>query len=52
MSKAYASAGQAVACLHTMGILQAYHADLHRDLDEGEGVDPETIKELREAVVA
>lgn len=38
---------QAGACLHTMAILQAYQADLLRDLDKGERVEPDDIKELR-----
>lgn len=46
MGKAYVAAGQAGACLHTMAILQAYQANLLKDLDEGEGVRPNIIKEL------
>lgn len=38
VNKAYMAASQAGACLHTMAIMQAYQADLLRDLDEGEGV--------------
>lgn len=38
VDKACLAAGQPGACLHTMIILQAYQADLLRDLDEGEGV--------------
>ncbi len=34
--KAYAAAGQAVASLHTMAMLQAYQADLLKDLDKGQ----------------
>ncbi len=30
-----AAAGQAVASLHTMAVLQAYQADLLKDLDKG-----------------
>lgn len=48
-TSAYTTAGQAGACLHTMAILQAYQADLLKDLDEGEGVNPDTIRELRRA---
>ncbi len=33
--RAYAAAGQAVASLHTMAVLQAYQADLLKDLDSG-----------------
>lgn len=42
------SAGQASACLHTMAMLQAYQAEVFRDLDEGgEAIeDPEAIQEL------
>ncbi len=36
--KAYAAAGQAVASLHTMAVLQAYQADLLKDLDKGSGL--------------
>lgn len=36
-------------CLHTMAVLQAYQADLLRDLDKGQGVGPNAIKELRRA---
>lgn len=49
MGKAYAAVGQAGACLHTMAILQAYQADLLRDLNEGEGVGLDAVKELRQA---
>ncbi len=40
-------AGQAGLCPHTMTVLQAYQADLLKELDEGEGVNAEDIKELR-----
>ncbi len=33
----YAAAGQAVTSLHTMAVLQAYQADLLKDLDKGQG---------------
>ncbi len=46
MEKAYSAAGQAVACLHTMSLLQAYQAELLIDLDEGKGISPNTICEL------
>ncbi|CAM4567192.1 unnamed protein product [Leuciscus chuanchicus] len=45
----YMAADQAGACLHTMAILQAYQADLLGDLDKGENIDIEDIKELRRA---
>lgn len=40
------AAGWAGTCLHTMTIMQGYHTDLLRDLDEGERVKPDTIKEM------
>lgn len=39
--KAYMAAGQANACLNTLTILQAYQANMLKDLDERERVDPE-----------
>ncbi len=39
--KAYAAAGQAVALLHTMAVLQAYQADLLKDLKKGQGLSPD-----------
>ncbi len=45
--KAYAAAGQAVASLHTMTVLQAYQADLLKDLDKGQGLSPDEVAELR-----
>lgn len=35
--------------LQTMVIMQMYQADLLRDLDEGERVGPDDIKEFRRA---
>ncbi len=43
----YAAAGQAVASLHTMAVLQAYQADLLKDLDDGQGLSPDEVAELR-----
>ncbi|XP_016095392.1 uncharacterized protein [Sinocyclocheilus grahami] len=43
------AAGQAAATLHSMGVLQAYQADVLKELDEGEGLTPEAVKELRRA---
>ncbi len=43
------AAGQAGAALHTMVILQAYHVEVQKEMDEGDGVTPEAIKELRRA---
>ncbi|KAI2645180.1 Lamina-associated polypeptide 2, isoform alpha [Labeo rohita] len=45
--RAYAVAGQAVASLHTMAVLQAYQADLLKDLDKGQGLSPDEVAELR-----
>ncbi len=45
--RAYAAAGQAGAALHTMSVLQAYQADLLKDLDQGQGLPPEAVTELR-----
>ncbi len=44
--RAYAAAGQAGAALHTMSVLQAYQADLLKDLDQGQGLPPEAVTEL------
>ncbi len=41
--RAYAEAGQAGAALHTMSVLQAYQAELLRDLDQGQGISPEAV---------
>ncbi len=46
VGKGYAAAGQAGSCLHTMAVLQAYQADLLKELDEGEGFNVEDISEL------
>ncbi len=45
--RVYAEAGQAVASLHTMAVLQAYQADLLKDLDNGQGLSPDEVAELR-----
>ncbi len=47
VAKGYVAAGHAGSCLHTMAVLQAYQADLLKDLDEGEGFNVEDICELR-----
>ncbi len=44
IGKSYIAAGQAGMALHTMAILQAYQA-----MDEGTGLTPEAVKELRSA---
>ncbi len=43
------AAGQAGIALHTMAILQAYQADVLKEMDEGDGLTPEAVKELRKA---
>ncbi len=42
-------AGQAGAALHTMAIFQAYQVEVLKEMDEGDGVTPEAVKELRRA---
>ncbi len=46
-SRAFAAAGQAGGALHTMAVLQAYQADLLKVLDDGKGLSPEAVIELR-----
>ncbi len=48
--KAYAAAGQAVASLHTMAVLQAYQVDLLKDLDKSQGLSPDEVAELRRTI--
>ncbi len=45
--KSYIAAGQAGMALHMMAILQAYQADVLKEMDEGTGLTPEAVKELR-----
>ncbi len=47
VGRGYSAAGQAGACLHTMSVLQAYQADLLKELDEREHVSSDDIAELR-----
>ncbi len=47
VGKGYTAAGQAGAYLHTMSVLQAYQADLLKELDEGEQVSSNDIVKLR-----
>ncbi len=47
VGKGYMAAGQAGACLHTMAVLQAYQADLLKELDEGEQISSSDVGELR-----
>ncbi len=42
-------AGQAGGCLHTMAVLQAYQADLLKEMDEGDDIKNDDIAELRRA---
>ncbi len=47
VGKSYSAAGQVAATLHSMVVLQAYQAELLKELDEGEGITPEAVKELQ-----
>lgn len=47
MGKAFQAVGQAGAALHTMAVLQAYQADLLKDLSTSWGIDEESFSELR-----
>ncbi len=47
VGKGYSAAGQEASCLHTMSLLQAYQAELLADLDEGGGIGPNAVCELR-----
>ncbi len=47
VGKGYAASGQAGACLHTMSVLQAYQADLLKEMDEREAMSSDDILELR-----
>ncbi len=49
IGKSYIAAGQAGMARHTMAILQAYQADVLEEMDEGTGLTPEAVKELRRA---
>lgn len=40
------AASQAGGSLHTMAMMQAYQADLLKDLDHREGLSPKTVAEL------
>ncbi|KAI2664143.1 Iporin [Labeo rohita] len=46
VGKAYKAAGQAGAALHTMVVLQAYQADLLKDISAGGTIDEEVLSEL------
>ncbi len=43
------AAGQAGMALHTMAILQAYQADVLKEMDKGGGLTPEAVKKLLKA---
>ncbi len=47
--KVYTAAGQAGGCLHTTVVLQAYQADLLKEMDEGDEIKNEGIFELHRA---
>ncbi len=49
VGKAFQAAGKAGAALHTMAVLQAYQADLLKDLSTGGTIDEEAFSELRRA---
>lgn len=49
VGKAYQAAGKAGTALHTMAVLQAYQADLLKDLSAAETIDKGTFDELRRA---
>lgn len=46
VGKAFTAAGQACTCLHTIVVLQAYPADLLKDLNKGEDFFSNDIREL------
>ncbi len=47
VAKGYAAAGQAGVFLHAVAVLQAYQADLLKELDEEEDLNSDDISELR-----
>ncbi len=49
IGKSYITAGQAGMALYVMAILQANQADVLKEMDEGTGLTPEAVKELRRA---
>ncbi|KAF4105162.1 hypothetical protein G5714_014493 [Onychostoma macrolepis] len=49
IGKSYMAAGQAGSALHTIVILQPYQAEELKEMDEGDGVPFEAVKELRRA---
>ncbi|KAI2644503.1 Spindle and kinetochore-associated protein 1 [Labeo rohita] len=51
LGKGYTSAGQAGACLHTMSLLQAYQADLLKELADGEKETARAVGQCMAAMV-
>ncbi len=49
IEKSYITAGQAGMALHTMAILQSFQVDVLKEMNEGDGLTPEAVKELRKA---
>ncbi len=49
IGKYYMAAGQAGVALHTMAILQVYQVEVLKEMDDGDGVTPEAVKELHRA---
>ncbi len=49
IGKSYMAAGQAGMALHTTAILQAYQADVLKEMDEDDGLTSEVVKELCKA---
>lgn len=47
VAKAYEAVCQTGGALHTMTVLQAYQADLLRDMDQGQVLSPKVVAELR-----
>ncbi|CAM4341551.1 unnamed protein product [Leuciscus chuanchicus] len=50
VGKAYMAAGRAGSCLHTMGLLQAYQADLLKEADDSGEIAFDDIREMRRVV--
>ncbi|CAM4674709.1 unnamed protein product [Leuciscus chuanchicus] len=50
VGKAYMAAGRAGSCLHTMGLLQAYQADLLKEVDDSGEVAFDNIREMLRVV--
>ena len=50
VGKAYMAAGRAGSCLHTMGLLQAYQADLLKEADDSGEVTFDDVREMRRVV--